>query len=102
MRRLDERGQGLASGIAAYLLWGFFPLLFPLLILSGMMLPLETGPAWMRVAALFNPLTYVVDAERVLFAGSLDLPVLYGALAAAATCAVGLAVGVRTVIRTVL
>jgi ABC-2 type transport system permease protein len=39
-------------------------LLFPLLILSGMMLPLETGPAWMPVAARLNPLTYVVDAER--------------------------------------
>ncbi len=31
-------------------------LLFPLMILSGMLLPLETGPGWMRVAAQFNPL----------------------------------------------
>ncbi len=93
----------IAARKAEWIFWAVQQtLLFPLLILSGMMLPLETGPAWMRVAALFNPLTYVVDAERVLFAGSLDLPVLYGALAAAATCAVGLAVGVRTVIRTVL
>ena len=44
-------------------------LLFPLMILSGMLLPLETGPAWMQVAAKFNPLAYVVDAERALFAG---------------------------------
>ena len=44
-------------------------LLFPLMILSGMLLPLETGPAWMRVAAEFNPLAYVVEAERALFAG---------------------------------
>ena len=44
-------------------------LLFPLMILSGMLLPLETGPGWMRVAAAFNPLAYVVDAERALFAG---------------------------------
>ena len=31
-------------------------LLFPLMILSGMLLPLETGPAWMRVVSDFNPL----------------------------------------------
>ncbi len=36
-----------------------------------MLLPLETGPAWMQVAARFNPLAYVVDAERALFAGQL-------------------------------
>ena len=39
-------------------------LLFPLMILSGMLLPLETGPGWMRAASTFNPLTYLVDAER--------------------------------------
>ena len=30
--------------------------LFPLLILSGMLLPLETGPQWMQVASAFDPL----------------------------------------------
>ncbi|BBG04551.1 MULTISPECIES: ABC transporter permease [Pseudonocardia] len=71
--------------------------LFPLLILSGMMLPLETGPAWMRVASLVNPLTWIVDAERVLFAGTFADPVvLWGLLAALATAAVGLTVGVRS------
>lgn len=72
-------------------------LLFPLLILSGMMLPLDTGPEWMRIAARFNPLTYVVDAERVLFAGSVDGTVVGGAVAAALTCAVGLTVGIRAI-----
>lgn len=73
-------------------------LLFPLLILSGMMLPLQSGPRWMQVASAFNPLTYVVDAERALFAGEPPGPtVLYGALAAALTCAVGLWTGVRAI-----
>ena len=45
-------------------------LLFPLLILSGMMLPLEAGPRWIQVVGAFNPLTYIVNAERALFAGS--------------------------------
>ncbi len=75
-------------------------LLFPLLILSGMMLPIETGPAWMQVIARFNPLRYVVDAERALFFGSFTDPsILWGALAASLTCAVGLIVGIRQIHR---
>jgi ABC-2 type transport system permease protein len=71
-------------------------LIFPLMLLSGMLLPLETGPGWMQVAAHFNPLTYLVDAERALFAGDLATPtVLFGAVAAVLTAAVGLAVGIR-------
>lgn len=77
-------------------------LLFPLLILSGMMLPLETGPRWMQVASQFNPLTHIVDALRMLFAGGLDITVAYGAIAATLTCLVGLTVGVRSITRTVL
>jgi len=75
-------------------------LLFPLMILSGMLLPLETGPAWMRVAAEFNPLAHVVAAERALFAGEfVSGAVLAGALSAAATAAVGLVVGIRVMQR---
>ncbi|RCK70084.1 ABC transporter permease [Desertihabitans brevis] len=77
-------------------------LLFPLLILSGMMLPLEAGPGWMRLASQFNPLTYVVEAERALFAGVLaDPSVLWGFVAAFVTAAIGLVVGVRTVTRSI-
>src|SRR5690606_19063992 len=67
---------------------------FPLLILSGMMLPLEAAPAWMRVASAFNPLFYVVEAERALFAGDVgDVAVLKGVAAVLLTCAIGLGVG---------
>ncbi|ACQ82124.1 ABC-2 type transporter [Beutenbergia cavernae DSM 12333] len=73
---------------------------FPLLLLSGMMLPLETGPGWMQTVSRANPLTYIVDAERALFAGTFSDPViLWGALAAIATCAVGLAVGIGAIRR---
>lgn len=71
-------------------------LLFPLLILSGIMLPLEDGPGWMQAAAKVNPLTYLVEAERTLFAGGLDASVAWGGLAALLTCLAGLAVGVRS------
>lgn len=71
-------------------------LLFPLLILSGMMLPLDSGPGWMQVAAKFNPLTYIVDAERDLLGGSFfTTNVVWGWLAAFTTCALGLAVGIH-------
>jgi ABC-2 type transport system permease protein len=72
-------------------------LLFPLLILSGTMLPLESGPSWMQHLSRINPLTYVVEAERASFAGDFSHPSLpIGALAAAV---VGLAVGARTMRR---
>lgn len=75
-------------------------LLFPLLILSGIMLPLEYAPGWMKVASSFNPLTYLVEAERALFDGRLlEMDVLYGTIAAALTCAAGLLVGIRTIRR---
>ncbi|OEV04070.1 ABC transporter permease [Streptomyces oceani] len=75
-------------------------LTFPLLLLSGMMLPLETGPTWMQTLARFNPLTYIVSAERELFTGTFASPtVLWGLVAAVATCAGGLATGIRTIRR---
>ncbi|HXV93218.1 MAG TPA: ABC transporter permease [Pseudonocardia sp.] len=75
-------------------------LLFPLLILSGMLLPLDDGPGWMQAVARFNPLAHVVDAERALFAGEFGASaVLWGWVAALGTAAVGLAVGVRVMLR---
>ncbi len=71
-------------------------LLYPLLFLSGLMLPLEMGPAWMQVAGRLNPLTYVVEAMRSLFAGDVLAPVVLAGLAsAAAIAALGLALGTR-------
>lgn len=77
-------------------------LIFPLLILSGMMLPLEVGPGWMQTAARFNPLTYIVDAERALLGGSFtEAAVLWGVITAVLTCVVGLLVGIRATRRIV-
>ena len=74
--------------------------LFPLMILSGMLLPLETGPGWMRVASKFNPLSYLVDAERTLFSGDVwSSAVLWGLVAAIVTAALGLTVGIRAMLR---
>lgn len=87
----------LASRRTDWLFWAVHQtLVFPLMILSGMLLPLEDGPAWMRVVAGVNPLAYVVNAERALFAGDLaDPAVLWGFVAAIALAALGLLVGIR-------
>lgn len=70
--------------------------LFPLMILSGMLLPLENGPAWIRILSQLNPLTHVVNAERDLFAGHISTDVGLGFLAATITATLGLLLGLRT------
>jgi ABC-2 type transport system permease protein len=74
--------------------------LFPLMILSGMLLPLENGPGWMQVASKFNPMSYLVDAERTLFAGDVtSSAALWGWVAALITAALGLTIGIRSMLR---
>jgi len=42
----------------------------PLTLLSGVLLPISLGPAWLRFIAHINPLYYTVEASRKLAAGS--------------------------------
>ena len=66
----------------------------PLMLLGGVLLPLESGPDWLFIASRFNPLTYLIEAERALFIGELfSMSVLYGTLVVAATLVIGLAIG---------
>ena len=77
-------------------------LIFPLLLLAGMLLPIDDGPGWLRTLSRLNPLTYVVDAERALFTGDLaSTAVGRGVLAAALVAALGLLVGTRAMRRAV-
>ncbi len=91
----------IAARKSEWLFWGVQQsLLFPLLILSGMMLPLEAGPRWMQVIGAFNPLTYIVNAERALFSGSFTDPSIpLAVLAALITCALGMWAGIAQVRR---
>ena len=91
----------LASRNRDWMFWGVQQAtIFPLMILSGLLLPLDNGPEWMRVAAAVNPVRYVVDAERALFAGDFGSPsVLWGFAAAGILAVVGLAVGIRAMKR---
>ena len=42
----------------------------PVLLLSGILLPLALAPAWLRTVADWNPFSWAVDAARALFAGA--------------------------------
>jgi ABC-2 type transport system permease protein len=41
----------------------------PLLLLSGILLPLALAPVWLQRVADWNPFSWAVDASRALFAG---------------------------------
>jgi ABC-2 type transport system permease protein len=70
----------------------------PMMLLGGVLLPMTNGPLWLYAASRFNPLTYLVEAERALFSGELaSLPVLSGVLVAALVAALGLTVGVSQI-----
>lgn len=46
----------------------------PLLLLSGVLLPMSVAPSWLRHASQVNPLTHVLDAARALFRGDFADP----------------------------
>lgn len=68
----------------------------PAMLLSGLMLPMTLGPAWLDIASHFTPLRYLVDAVRDAYMGSYATShMLYGALVAVAFAVVALAAGAR-------
>ncbi len=53
----------------------------PVILLSGMLLPMELAPKWLQVIAHFNPAYYVVEAGRQLAVGNfLNAKVAYAFL----------------------
>jgi len=63
---------------------------------AGILLPLDGAPAWLRTLSDLNPLTYVVDAQRSLFAGTWHADVVaQGFAGGAVVAALGLWVGIR-------
>ena len=76
----------------------FAPLIFtvslPLLLLSGVLLPLTFAPGWLRAIAATNPLAYAVDASRAIFNNNLSDPsigIAVAIMAALAALAVSIA-----------
>lgn len=74
--------------------------IFPVLLLAGVLLPLQGAPAWLQTAADLNPLKYVVEAERALFGGSFPADTMaYGFIGAGVVAILGLVVGLRAMER---
>ncbi len=60
----------------------------------------QTPPDWLFIASRFNPLSYLVDAERALFRGELfTTEIGLGFLVAGITAAIGLLIGALTIRR---
>jgi ABC-2 type transport system permease protein len=55
--------------------------MMPVLLLSGILLPMTIGPAWLEHASTFMPIRHVVDGVRASFAGDLGSSgVLWGSV----------------------
>ncbi|MEU8845946.1 ABC transporter permease [Streptomyces sp. NPDC048564] len=68
----------------------------PMMLLSGLMLPMTLGPTWLDVLSHFVPFRYLVDAVRDAYVGSYaTAPMLYGVLVAIAFAALAVTVGTR-------
>ncbi|SNS97823.1 ABC-2 type transport system permease protein [Actinomadura meyerae] len=78
----------------------FAPLLssvtLPLMLLSGILLPMGLAPGWLDAVSRFTPFRYVVDGARAAFLGDYaSAAVAEGAAVTAALLAVSVALGVR-------
>ncbi|MFJ4838959.1 ABC transporter permease [Streptomyces sp. NPDC088746] len=71
-------------------------LTMPAMLLSGLMLPMTLGPAWLDVLSHFTPFRYLVDAVRDAYVGSYATAhMLYGTLVALAFALLAVTVGTR-------
>ncbi|MFG2428155.1 ABC transporter permease [Streptomyces sp. NPDC048590] len=71
-------------------------LTMPAMLLSGLMLPMTLGPAWLDVLSHFTPLRYLVDAVRDAYVGSYATAhMLYGFLVALGFAVLAVTVGTR-------
>jgi ABC-2 type transport system permease protein len=69
----------------------------PLLLLSGILLPMTLAPGWLRTVSNVNPVKHIVDALRALFQGHVwSGTVGVGLLVGAGLIALGMAFGTRT------
>jgi ABC-2 type transport system permease protein len=69
----------------------------PVLLLSGIMLPMTFGPRWLQRIAQLNPFSHVVDGARAAFRNDFgDSSLVIGLVAAALLAVAGLAIATRT------
>ena len=72
-------------------------LLVPILLLSGILLPMSLAPRWLRIVAAVNPFSHVVDGARTAARGDFgNTATLAGFVAALLLAVAGIFVGTRT------
>jgi ABC-2 type transport system permease protein len=77
-------------------------LALPVVLLSGVLLPLSLAPAWLQHVADVNPLRHIVDAARALFNGEATAGAVgRGVVAAVVLAAVTLTIAARRFRRSV-
>jgi ABC-2 type transport system permease protein len=75
---------------------------FPLLLLSGILLPMALAPDWLRFLSDINPLTHAVNAARALFNGDWGDPeIVIGVTISAVIAVLAVALGARSFSRAV-
>jgi ABC-2 type transport system permease protein len=67
--------------------------LFPILFLSGTMVPLESMPPWVQYAALLSPVTHYMDVLRGIFLKGVGLTVLWPQVLTMSAISAGLLAG---------
>jgi ABC-2 type transport system permease protein len=68
----------------------------PILLTSGVLLPLGLAPQWLKNIAAFNPLSYAVDAARAIFLAHLSDPsVAKGVIILVVLSAIAVVIGAR-------
>ena len=69
----------------------------PVLLLSGILLPMSIAPHWLYVLSRFNPFSHVVDAERAAFRGDFGADsLLLGSLVTLGITVLAVIWGIRT------
>jgi ABC-2 type transport system permease protein len=72
----------------------------PLMLLSGIMLPMTMGPGWLQGIARVTPFRYIIDAMRDAFLGTYSGTIMVEGIAVAVgMAAVCLWIGSRAFIR---
>ncbi len=72
-------------------------LALPILLLSGILLPMSIAPQWLQTVSNFNPFKHIVEALRAVFLGDFSNPIVWiGLVLAVALVVVGSWLGART------
>jgi len=72
-------------------------LALPILLLSGILLPMNIAPLWLQTVSNFNPFKHIVEALRAVFRSDFSNPIVWiGVLLAVILVVLGAWVGART------